>query len=36
MSILITELNKLNFNRAKIKLSKFKNIKICNMDKELL
>ena len=34
-SILITELNKLNFNQAKIKLNKFQNIKIYNMDREL-
>ena len=34
-SILTTELNKLNFNQAKIKLNKFQNIKIYNMDREL-
>lgn len=34
-SILTTELNKLNFNQAKIKLNKFQNIKIYNMDSEL-
>ena len=34
-SILTTELNKLNFNQAKIKLIKFQNIKIYNMDSEL-
>ena len=34
-SILTTELNKLNFNQAKIKLNKFQNIKIYNVDREL-
>jgi len=34
-SILTTELNKSNFDQAKIKLNKFQNIKTYNMDSEL-